>query len=103
MTLEIAVQFGLVGVAALYAMWAAQLLLFRGSGFPEWMGVAVVVQGFIGSLSLSYLFDFTTGTTYLFGVGILGGMVMRKREIEGMTQRSILGPRVMRPVSSEAE
>jgi hypothetical protein len=88
MTLEIAVQFGLVGVVALYAMWAAQLMLFRGSGFPEWMGVAVVVQGFVGSLSLSYLFDFTTGTTYLFGVGVLGGTVMRKREIEGMTHGS---------------
>jgi hypothetical protein len=82
-TLEVAVQFGLLGVAVLYAMWAAQLLFFRGSGFAEWMGIALVVQGIIGSLSLSYLFDFTTGWTYMFGVGVLGGMVLRKSETPG--------------------
>src|SRR6266568_235715 len=76
MTLEISVQFGLVGVVVLYAMWAAHLMLFRGRGLAAWIGLGVVVQDIVGSLFLSHLFDFTTGWIYVFGVGVLGGMVL---------------------------
>src|SRR6266702_3743119 len=76
MTLEISVQFGLVGVVVLYAMWAAHLMLFRGRGLAAWIGLGVVVQDIVGSLFLSHLFDFTTGWIYVFGVGVLGAMVL---------------------------
>ena len=78
-TLEIAVQFGLIGVSLLYAMWIAHILLFRGNGLAAWLGMAPVAQGIVGSLFLSYLFDFTTGWIYMFGVGVLGGMALAQR------------------------
>lgn len=78
-TLEIAVQLGLVGVSVLYAMWIAHGLLFCASGLAAWLGLAVVMQNIVGSLFLSYLFDFTTGWTYVFGVGVLGGMILSQK------------------------
>src|SRR5215467_13214597 len=73
-TLEVAIQFGLVGTSLLYAMWMAHILLLRGSGLPSWVGEALVAQTIVGSLFLSYLFDFSTGWIYAFGVGVLGGV-----------------------------
>jgi O-antigen ligase len=75
-TLEIAVQFGLIGLGILYALWLAQILMFRGGGLPGWLGMGVVAHGIVGSIFLSYLFDFTTGWMYAFGVGVLGGMAL---------------------------
>ena len=75
-TLVIAVQFGLIGVAVLYAMWVAHLLLFRGPGPPAWIGLGVVVQNIVASMFNSQLFYFAPGWTYVFGVGVLGGMVL---------------------------
>ena len=74
-TLEIAIQFGLLGTMLLYAMWIAHVVMFRGGGLCGWIGQALVIQSVIGSLFLSYLFDFSTGWLYAFGVGVLGGMV----------------------------
>jgi O-antigen ligase len=75
--LEIAIQFGLIGASVLFALWFAQISVFRGGGLPAWLGLGVVVQGIIGSLFLSYLFDFTTGWTYAFAVGVLGAMALK--------------------------
>ncbi len=36
-TLNVAVQWGIVGVAILYAMWILHLLLFRGEGLANWI------------------------------------------------------------------
>jgi O-antigen ligase len=76
LTLQIAIQLGLLGVAVLYAMWAFQLMLFRGSGMAAWIGTALVVWCIVGGLFVSHLLDFTTGWIYVFGVGITGGMVL---------------------------
>jgi O-antigen ligase len=38
----------------------------------------LVVQNIVGSLFNSHLFDFVQGWTYVFGVGVLGGMVLRQ-------------------------
>ena len=43
-TLNVAVQWGIVGVVVLYAMWLLHLLLFRGDGLANWIGLLVVVQ-----------------------------------------------------------
>ena len=78
-TLEIAIQFGLLGVVLLFAMWMAHVLMFSSGGLVNWLGQALVLQTVIGSLFLSYLFDFSTGWIYAFGVGVLGGMAAAER------------------------
>ena len=78
-TLSVAVQWGLIGVVILYAMWLAHLLLFRGEGFAAWVGLLVVVQNILSSLFNSHLFDFHEGWMYVLGVGIAGGMVLGER------------------------
>jgi len=75
-TLYVAVQWGVVGVIALYAMWLMHLLLFRGAGLANWIGVLVVVQNIFTSLFNSHLFDFHEGWMYVLGVGVAGGMLL---------------------------
>jgi hypothetical protein len=78
-TLNIAVQWGTIGVILLYAMWLAHLLLFRDQGFVAWIGLLVVVQNMVSSLFNSHLFDFHEGWMYVLGVGIAGGMTLAAR------------------------
>ena len=78
-TLNVAVQWGVVGVAVLYAMWLAHLLLFRGEGLASWIGLLVVVQNIFTSLFNSHLFDFHEGWMYVLGVGVAGGMALAQR------------------------
>jgi O-antigen ligase len=79
-TLNIAVQWGTVGVILLYAMWLVHLLLFRGQGFVAWVGLLVVVQNIFTSLFNSHLFDFHEGWMYVLGVGVAGGMMLAARQ-----------------------
>lgn len=76
-TLNVAVQWGALGVIVLYAMWLAHLLLFRGDGLMAWIGLMVVVQNFFTSLFNSHIFDFNEGWMYVLGVGIAGGVMLR--------------------------
>jgi O-antigen ligase len=77
----VAIQLGLIGTAVLLAMWLAHLLLFiGGSGQTAWIGTIVVVQNVVSSLFNSHLFDFTSGWLYVFGVGVVGGLIMRQRD-----------------------
>jgi len=78
-TLNVAVQWGAVGVVLLYAMWTLHLLLFRGDGVARWIGLLVVVQNILTSLFNSHLFDFHEGWMYVLGVGVAGGMVLGAR------------------------
>ena len=80
-TLNVAVQWGAIGVILLYAMWLAHLLLFRGDGLPAWIGLMVVVENVLTSLFNSHLFDFQEGWIYVLGVGIAGGMVLRSAAV----------------------
>ncbi|WJR76307.1 O-antigen ligase family protein [Bradyrhizobium sp. NP1] len=79
-TLNVAVQWGAIGVILLYAMWLSHLLLFRGEGLIAWIGLAVVLQNILSSLFNSHLFDFHEGWMYVLGVGVAGGMVSRLKE-----------------------
>jgi O-antigen ligase len=74
-TLNVAIQWGVLGIAVLYAMWLFHLLLFGGDSQVAWIGFLVVVQNFATSLFNSHLFDFNEGWIYVLGVGIAGGMV----------------------------
>jgi O-antigen ligase len=78
-TLNVAVQWGAVGVVVLYAMWLVHLLLFRGEGLANWIGLLVVVQNVFTSLFNSHIFDFHEGWMYVLGVGVAGGMVLRAK------------------------
>lgn len=79
-TLNVAVQWGAVGVVLLYATWLVHLLLFRGEGLVAWIGLMVVLQNFFSSLFNSHLFDFHEGWMYVLGVGVAGGMILRARD-----------------------
>lgn len=79
-TLNIAVQWGMVGVVLLYAMWLVHLLLFRGEGLVAWIGLLVVVQNIFSSLFNSHIFDFHEGWMYVLGVGVAGGMILAARQ-----------------------
>jgi O-antigen ligase len=81
-TFAVAIQLGLLGTAVLWAMWIAHLLLFRGSGLVEWIGLVVVVQNIVGSLFNSHLFDFDQGWVYVLGAGVAGGMALKGRATE---------------------
>jgi len=83
-TLAVAIQLGFVGVAVLWAMWIAHLLLFRGNGLAEWIGLVIVVQNIVGSLFNSHLFDFVQGWAYVVGVGVAGGIAMKSCTIDGI-------------------
>jgi O-antigen ligase len=78
-TLNVAVQWGLLGVVLLYAMWIAQLRLFLGDGLAAWIGLVVVVQNIASSLLNSHLFDFHEGWMYVLGVGVAGGMALKTK------------------------
>jgi O-antigen ligase len=85
-TLNVAVQWGVIGVVVLYAMWLAHLLLFRGDGLANWIGLLVVVQNVFTSLFNSHLFDFHEGWMYVLGVGVAGGMTLRARRDDATHQ-----------------
>jgi O-antigen ligase len=83
-TLNVAVQWGAIGIVVLYAMWLLHLMLFRGNGLANWIGLMVVVQNIFTSLFNSHIFDFHEGWMYVLGVGIAGGMVLGTRPREAI-------------------
>ena len=88
-TLNVAIQWGAVGVVVLYAMWLMHLLLFRGDGLAAWIGLMVVLQNIFTSLFNSHIFDFHEGWMYVLGVGVAGGMVLGCRR-EAMVENAQL-------------
>jgi O-antigen ligase len=87
-TLNVAVQWGVIGIVVLYAMWISHLLLFRGEGLANWVGLLVVVQNIFTSLFNSHIFDFHEGWMYVLGVGVAGGLVLQARAITQVTAAS---------------
>jgi O-antigen ligase len=83
-TLNIAVQWGVIGIVILYAMWLVHLLLFRVEGLVAWIGLMVVLQNIFSSLFNSHLFDFHEGWMYVLGVGVAGGMVLKHSSREAI-------------------
>jgi O-antigen ligase len=79
-TFAVAIQLGLVGAIVLWAMWIAHLALFRVESVVGWLGLVVVVENVLSSTVHSHLFDFNSGWLYVFGVGVLGGTMLRECE-----------------------
>lgn len=86
-TLFVAIQFGALGTILLYAMWFSHLQLLRGDSLAAWVGTGVVVQNIVAGFFNAYLVEFTHGWMYIFGVGVLGGMMLRSGR-SGVTGRS---------------
>jgi O-antigen ligase len=78
-TFQTAIQLGLVGAALLYGVWISHLLMFRGAGLVAWLGAGLVVQNIVACIFNTYLLEFTLGWIYVFGIGVLGGMMLRQR------------------------
>jgi O-antigen ligase len=78
-TLNVAVQWGLLGVLALYAMWFAHLRLFLGEGIFSWIGLAAVTENIASSVFNSHITDFNEGWLYVLAVGIAGGLVLQQQ------------------------
>lgn len=78
-TLNVAVQWGAIGVLVLYAMWIVHAAQFLGPGLVPWLGLLVVVQNVISSLFNSHLFDFHEGWMYVLGVGVAAGIVAKQK------------------------
>jgi len=72
----VGIQLGVIGVAALLAMWAVHWQLFRRPGVAAWVGLIAVTQNIVGSLFNSHLMDFTQSWIYVFAVGVFGGVVL---------------------------
>ena len=86
-TLSVAIQWGIAGILALYAMWLAHIMLFWNSGWTNWAGFLVVIQNIVSSLFNSHLFDFQEGWIYVLGVGVAGGMALRERRFKSSPPR----------------
>jgi hypothetical protein len=79
-TLAVGIQLGVLGIAVLWAMWIAHLMLCRGGSLAAWVGRVIVVQNIIGSLFNSHIFDFVQGWTYVVGIGVAGGMLLARKD-----------------------
>jgi len=77
-TFAVAIQLGLVGAIALWAMWIAHLALFAGQSTIAWLGLVAVLENILSSTVHSHLFDFNSGWLYVIAVGVLGGTVLRE-------------------------
>ena len=86
LTFAVAIQIGIVGAVVLWAMWLVQLCLFRGPGLVAWIGLVIVVQNLVGSLFNSFIFDFTEGWLYVFGVGVVAGMLRRQQDAQRLSK-----------------
>jgi hypothetical protein len=62
-------------------MWISHFILFREDSAIAWLGTVVVVENIVSSFFHSHLFDFNNGWLYVFGVGVLGGTVLHRRNM----------------------
>ncbi|MBR0774568.1 O-antigen ligase family protein [Bradyrhizobium diazoefficiens] len=79
-TLAAAVQWGVLGVIAIWAMWIAHVRLFRGDELVAWIGMLATLQNVASSIFNSHLADFYEGWLYVLAVGIAGGELLRIRQ-----------------------
>lgn len=62
-------------------MWIAHFMLFLGGSSAAWIGIVVVIENVVSSAVNSHLFDFSQGWLYVFGIGIVGGMVLKQNSL----------------------
>jgi O-antigen ligase len=84
--LATAIQLGLLGAVLVLAMWAAHFRMFLYPGPMAWVGLSAVAQNVVSSLFNSHLTDFSNGWLYVFGIGIAGGVMLRKQVGQSRTR-----------------
>jgi MFS family permease len=80
--LAVAMQLGFIGAVMLISMWIIHLTLFSERTLFGLYGLTIVISNVVGSLFNSHLFDFSQGWLYVFGVGVLGGAVLKRKQAE---------------------
>jgi hypothetical protein len=99
-TFAVAIQIGLIGAIVLWSMWIAHIRLFHSEGIVAWLGTVVVVENIVSSTVHSHLFDFANGWLYVFGVGVLGGMILGQQSNMGSGAANVRKTRhPMRPLN----
>jgi hypothetical protein len=76
-TFNVAIQWGILGLIVLYALWFVHARRFFGGGLVAEIGLLFVVQNVVGSIFNSHLFDFLEGWLYVLGVGVSGGILAK--------------------------
>lgn len=84
-TFYFAIEWGVIGVILLYAMWIAHFLMFTEMRWISWLGIMVVSQNVFDSLFNSHLSDYVEGWIYVMGVGVAGGIVSKVRKSSALT------------------
>jgi O-antigen ligase len=79
-TLYFAIEWGVLGVILLYAMWITHFLMFTETRWISWLGIIVVSQNIFDSLFNSHLSDYVEGWIYVIGVGVAAGMISKTRK-----------------------
>lgn len=90
-TFWVGIQWGLLGIVLLWAMWISQIFLFCRVGTIAWIGFIVVLGNIVDSFFNSHISDFTQGWLYVVGVGIAGGAMMRKIDGTAVAEPAALG------------
>ena len=85
-TLYFAIEWGVIGLILLYAMWITHFLMFTEMRWISWLGIVVVSQNVFDSLFNSHLSDYVEGWIYVMGVGVAGGMVSKVRKSSPISQ-----------------
>jgi O-antigen ligase len=77
--LSVGIQLGLLGIMALAAMWIAHFRLFWNSAASvACFGTIIVTENIVACAFNTSLSEFTHGWLYVFGVGVLAGMLRRE-------------------------
>lgn len=87
-TLYFAIEWGVIGVILLYAMWIAHFLMFTEMRWVSWLGLIVVSQNIVDSLFNSHLSDYVEGWIYVMGVGVAAGMISKTRRPPPSAERA---------------
>ncbi|MGY8662364.1 O-antigen ligase family protein [Bradyrhizobium sp. UFLA05-109] len=91
-TLAAAVQWGSVGILAVWAMWIAHVRLFRSRALVAWIGMLATVQNIASSMFNSHLMDAYEGWLYVLVVGIAGGELLRVQGRKPAPLESAIAP-----------
>jgi O-antigen ligase len=79
-TLYFAIEWGVIGIILLWAMWIVHFLMFIEMRWISWLGIIVVSQNIFDSLFNSHISDYVEGWIYVMGVGIAAGMISKSRK-----------------------
>jgi O-antigen ligase len=79
-TLYFAIEWGVIGVVLLWAMWIVHFMMFTEMRWISWLGIIVVSQNIFDSLFNSHISDYVEGWIYVMGVGIAAGMISKSRK-----------------------